>query len=68
MSTYHCPLTKFAGRTPADEDEMNAMRRKAWREDGVLSVKLSDHRLTSTEKENLKKIAERLYGYRKETW
>lgn len=64
--SYYCPLTKFAGRTPADEDEMNAMRRKAWREEGVLSVKLCDRRLTSDEQDALKEIAERLYGYRRE--
>jgi hypothetical protein len=66
MSIYHCPLTKFAGRTPADEDEMNVLRRKAWREDGVLSVKLCDSRLSLSEKKALKQIAERLYGCNRE--
>lgn len=64
--SYYCPITKFAGRTPADEDEMNILRCKAWREEGVLSVKLSDSRLSLSEKKALRKIAERLYGYSRE--
>ena len=60
MSDYHSPLNKYAGQTPANEEEIRLMRRRAWREQGVLSVILSDSRLDLSEKEFLKQIAERL--------
>ena len=64
MSHYQCPLGRAAGASP--EDEMELMRRAAWRKQGVLNVAPSDSRLTWPEKELVKQIAERLYGERKE--
>ncbi|MCK6417942.1 MAG: hypothetical protein L6Q57_03260 [Alphaproteobacteria bacterium] len=66
MNDFKSPITKFMGQVPANEQEMDLMRRKAWREDGVLSIKLSDRRLTPTEKNRLKEIGERLFGYQRE--
>lgn len=66
MNDFKSPITKFMGQVPANEQEMDLMRRKAWREDGVLSIKLSDRRLTQTEKNRLKEIGERLFGYQRE--
>lgn len=67
MSSYRSPLTKFSGDTPRNEEEMEMMRRAAWRKQGVLHVTLCDSRLTWSEKEFLKQIAEKLYGERKES-
>lgn len=66
MSDYFCPLNKFGRPPAANEDEMEQMRRNAWKQQGVFSVKLSDPRLTQDEKNDLKDIAERFYGYSQE--
>jgi hypothetical protein len=55
-------LTKLAGRTPSNEEDLALMRRAAWRKQGVLVVSPSDSRLTWPEKEFIKQIAEKLYG------
>lgn len=67
MSQYQCPLGRAAGASPKNEDEMELMRRAAWRKQGVLNVAPSDSRLTWPEKELVKQIAEKLYGERKES-
>lgn len=66
MSDFRTPYAAWIGRPAANEDEMEEMRRVAWRNQGVLSVKLCDRRLTTDEQDALKEIAERLYGYRRE--
>ncbi len=66
MSDFRCSLNRLSGRTPANEEEMHGMRRRAWQEQGVLSVSLSNSQLNWPEKEFLKQIGERLYGYRRE--
>lgn len=66
MKNYRCPLGTAAGQSPKNEDEMELMRRAAWRKQGVLNVAPSDSRLTWPEKELVKQIAEKLYGERKE--
>lgn len=64
MSGYSkSPLTKFMGQTPADGFEMEAMRRRAWTEQGVLMICPSDPRLTDDERNFLFMIAEARYGY-----
>jgi len=62
MSNYRCPLGSAAGQSPKNEDEMELMRRAAWRKQGVLNVSPSDIRLSWPEKEFVKQIAEKLYG------
>ncbi len=47
---------------PTNEDEMELMRRAAWKKQGVLNVSPSDHRLTWPEKELVKQLGEKLYG------
>jgi len=43
---------------------MEALRRRAWRRDGVLSLRESDDRLTWPERELLRQLGDRLYGHR----
>ncbi len=66
MSHYQCPLGRAAGASPKNEDEMELMRRAAWRKQGVLNVDPLDNRLAWPEKELITQIAVRLYGERKE--
>lgn len=66
MSRYRCPIGKAAGSSPKNEDEMELMRRAAWRKQGVLNVAPSDRRLSWPEREFVKQIAEKLYGERQE--
>jgi hypothetical protein len=60
---YRNPTTKFMGDTPASVDEMEALRRKAWTEQGVLMINLSDPCLTEAQRNVLYAIAEDRYGY-----
>lgn len=60
---YRNPTTKLMGDTPASADEMEALRRKAWSEQGVLMINLSDPCLTEAQRNMLYAIAEHRYGY-----
>ena len=66
MKNYRCPLGTAAGQSPKNEDEMELMRRAAWRKQGILNVDPCDNRLAWPEKELLKQIAVRFYGPRRE--
>lgn len=66
MKNYRCPLGTASGQSPKNEDEMELMRRAAWRKQGILNVDPCDKRLAWPEKELLKQIAVRFYGPRKE--
>lgn len=57
------PLTKFMGQNPANADELEAMRRQAWSEQGVLMICPSDPSLTDDQRNMLMLIAESRYGY-----
>ncbi len=57
------PITKYMPETPADADEMEALRRRAWTEQGVLMICPSDPTLTDDERNFLFMIAEARYGY-----
>lgn len=59
---YKNPTTKFMGATPASADEMEMLRRKAWTEQGVLMINVSDPSLTEKQREMLRAIAEHRYG------
>ena len=56
-------LARYMGDTPANNDEIEAMRRRAWTEQGVLMICPSDPRLTDDERNMLLLIAEARYGY-----
>lgn len=60
---YRCPLGSMQGRSAASPDEMEKMRRRAFVEDGVLTIKLSDPMLSREERDMLHAIAEARYGY-----
>lgn len=66
MRDFRTPYAGWMGKPAANEQEMEDMRRGAWKSQGVLSVMLSDRRLTAAEKKLLKDIGERLYGYSRE--
>lgn len=57
------PITKFMPDSPANSDEMEIMRRRAWTEQGVLMICPSDPRLNDDERNFLFMIAEARYGY-----
>ena len=42
------------------------VKRDGWREQGVLAVSVDDHRLTWPERELVRQLGDKLYGYRKE--
>lgn len=62
-SPYKNPTTKLMGATPASADEMEMLRRKAWIEQGVLTINISDPCLTDAQRNMLYAIAEHRYGY-----
>jgi len=56
------PLAGLQGPAPYDHDELAALRRRAWREQGLLIVSPTDRKLTQSETVELIRLAERLYG------
>ena len=55
-------LADMLGRPPFNDDEIKNLRRRAWIEQGILIIQLSDHRLTIPQALYLREIAERFYG------
>ena len=60
---YRCSLGSMQGRSAASPDEMEKMRRRAYVEDGILTIRLSDPKLSDDERDMLHAIAEARYGY-----
>lgn len=58
---YRSSLSRLPA-SPTNEDQLDIMRRAAWRQQGILSVSPSDSRLTWPEKELVKQLGEKLYG------
>ncbi len=56
------PLAGMQGPAPYDHEEIAALRRRAWAEQGLLIVSPSDRRLSEIDKRRLVRIAEALYG------
>lgn len=56
-------LCRYKADSPASNDELEIMRRRAWTEQGVLMICPSDPRLTEDERNFLFMIAESRYGY-----
>lgn len=54
-------LAGMLGQSSLSADELTELRRKAWRQQGLLIVRPSDPRLTRTEAVLVRDIAERLY-------
>lgn len=57
---YRCPL----GRLQPEPMDVEAVKRRGWREQRLLVVGLDDERLHWTEREMIRRIGERLYGQR----
>lgn len=60
---YRNPTAKLMGASAASADEMEMLRRKAWIEQGVLTINISDPCLTEAQRNMLYAIAEHRYGY-----
>lgn len=59
---FRSTLTAMRGPTPFNEEEINQLRSKAWEEQGILIVSLSDNRLNEAEKKLLCQLGERFFG------
>ncbi|MFN3327031.1 MAG: hypothetical protein ACK5AZ_26355 [Bryobacteraceae bacterium] len=57
---YRCPL----GRLQPESMDVEAVKRRGWREQHLLVVSLDDARLDWMERELIRQIGERLYGAR----
>ena len=57
---YRCPL----GRLQPESMDVEAVKRRGWREQRLLVVSLEDDRLDWVERELIRRIGERLYGAR----
>lgn len=57
-------MTTHLPRAAASKEELEAMRRRAWQKEGVLSLRDGDDRLTWPERELVRQLGERLYGPR----
>ncbi len=64
--TLRSSLGRVQPRQPLDADELAAMRRAAWRQQGMLAVSADDPRLTWPERELVSQLGDKLYGPRKE--
>ncbi len=59
ISTYRCPL----GRLQPERMDVDAVKQRGWREEHILVVSELDTRLDFIEREFIRRIGERLYGY-----
>ncbi len=55
---YRCPL----GKLQPEVTDLDALKERGWREQGILVVSQDDQRLDWMERQLLKNIGERLYG------
>lgn len=62
QSSLPSSLVGMLGKSSFSDEELRALRRKAWWEQGLLIVHPCDMRLTPGETRLLNGIAERLYG------
>ncbi|MBU9366218.1 hypothetical protein LWS69_00735 [Bordetella hinzii] len=57
-SRYRCPLAKLQPKVT----DLEAVKRRGWRDQHILVVSPDDDRLDWTERELVRQIGERLYG------
>ena len=55
---YRCPL----GRLQPDEQDVDVIKQRGWRDQRILVVNADDERLDWMERELVRQIGERLYG------
>ena len=58
-------LSRYLPHAAASLAEMEALRRRAWRQDGVLTLRDGDDRLSWPERELVRQLGDRLYGARR---
>ena len=58
------PLGRVAGPAPANTDELDALRRRAWQERGFLVIDAADGRLDPAQRAFITSIGERIFGGR----
>lgn len=58
---YQNAFGPWVGTAALNSDELDTLRIRAWREQGILMVAVSDRRLSNLEKLRLCQIAGRLY-------
>lgn len=61
-------LARYLPRASASAAELEALRCRAWRQDGVLSLRDGDDRLSWPERELVRQLGERLYGARADSF
>ena len=59
---YQNAFGVWLGESSLNEEELDALRIRAWREQGILITAVSDDRLTNAEKIGLCRIGTRLFG------
>ena len=55
-------LSGMLGETPYDHEEILSLRRRAWIEQGVVILSISDSRIGRADRERLIRLAEAFYG------
>ena len=55
-------LSEMQGHTPYDHEEIVTLRRRAWTEQGILIISVSNNRLSKRDKTELIRMAELIYG------
>lgn len=64
MNDFHpkSSLAGMLGRSALNDQEIAELRQRAWRQQGLVIVSLTDRRLSEKERSILRDIAERLHG------
>lgn len=60
-SGYRNPLAKLVPSV-ANEAELEQLKRRAWREEHIMVVRIDDDRLTEFQRELVQMLGEKLYG------
>ena len=55
-------LSEMQGQSPYDHEEIVTLRRRAWTEQGILIISVSNNRLSKRDKTELIRMAELIYG------
>lgn len=61
MSDYRSPLGRLVPSV-ANDAELEQMKRRGWREENILVVRLDDDRLSEFQRDFIKLLGEKLYG------
>jgi hypothetical protein len=54
-------LSGMQGTTPYDDEEITELRRRAWKEQGIVIISRDDKRLNPRDRKELVRIAEKVY-------